>query len=89
MTTKKPPAAASKRPQKAAKPTAKAKVPAATKKAPERVLVRAKTVAKASTEKQFVMPMEIKDWIDRAHSTMNHQRGEIERLKAEIGRAHV
>lgn len=29
------------------------------------------------------MPQEVKDWIERAHSIMNHQRGEIERLKEE------
>ena len=29
------------------------------------------------------MPQEVKEWIDRAHATMNHQKGEIERLKAE------
>jgi hypothetical protein len=32
---------------------------------------------------QFSMPQEVKDWIDRASSIMNHQRGEIERLKEE------
>jgi len=30
------------------------------------------------------MPKEVSDWIERAQSIMNHQRGEIERLKAEI-----
>jgi hypothetical protein len=29
------------------------------------------------------MPQEVKDWIERAQSIMNHQRGEIERLKEE------
>lgn len=32
----------------------------------------------------FDMPKEVSDWIERAQSIMNHQRGEIERLKAEI-----
>ena len=37
----------------------------------------------AITPRQFAMPQEVKDWIDRAQSIMNHQRGEIERLKEE------
>lgn len=32
----------------------------------------------------FDMPKEVSDWIERAQSIMNHQRGEIERLKVEI-----
>lgn len=36
-----------------------------------------------TTEPLFDMPMEVKSWIDRAQSTMNHLRGEVERLKAE------
>lgn len=31
----------------------------------------------------FDMPKEVSDWIERAQSIMNHQRGEIDRLKAE------
>lgn len=42
-----------------------------------------KVVTKKITEPKFAMPQEVKDWIDRAHATMNHQKGEIERLKAE------
>ena len=38
---------------------------------------------KKTTEPKFAMPQEVKEWIDRAHATMNHQKGEIERLKAE------
>ena len=38
---------------------------------------------KKETEPTFAMPQEVKDWIDRAHATMNHQKGEIERLKDE------
>jgi hypothetical protein len=53
---------------KAAKPAAKAKAPAAPKKPPE---------------PQYSMPMEVKNWIERAQSIMNHQKGEIERLKKE------
>lgn len=40
-------------------------------------------VTKKKTEPKFAMPQEVKEWIDRAHATMNHQKGEIERLKAE------
>lgn len=40
-------------------------------------------VTKKTTEPKFAMPQEVKEWIDRAHATMNHQKGEIERLKAE------
>ena len=36
-----------------------------------------------TTPQQFSMPQEVKDWIERAQSIMNHQRGEIERLKEE------
>jgi len=42
-----------------------------------------KVVTKKITEPKFAMPQEVKEWIDRAHATMNHQKGEIERLKAE------
>jgi len=51
------------------------KVPA--KKAPAK---KTTTILKEPT---FGMPQEVKDWIERAHSIMNHQRGEIERLKEE------
>ena len=54
----------------AKKAPAKAKVAPAPKKAPE-------------AEKTYTMPQEVKDWIDRANSIMNHQRGEIDRLKQE------
>jgi polyhydroxyalkanoate synthesis regulator phasin len=62
-------ATAKKAPTKTAKPETKAKAPAAPKKPPE---------------PQFSMPMEVKEWIERAQSIMNHQRGEIERLKEEV-----
>lgn len=32
---------------------------------------------------EFSMPMEVKDWIERANSTIQHLRGEVERLKTE------
>lgn len=31
----------------------------------------------------FNMPQEVSDWIERAQSIMTHQKGQIERLKAE------
>jgi hypothetical protein len=73
MTTKKTAAPVRQKPaKKAAKPAAKAKAPAPAKKAP-----------KKATEEQFDMPMEVKNWIERAQSIMNHQKGEILRLKSE------
>ena len=57
---------------------------ATAKKAPAKK-VAAKKVAKAPVkqEQTFAMPMEVKNWIEQAHSTMNHLRGEVERLKTE------
>lgn len=68
MTTKKPAIKASKPAQKAAAPAKGTKAPPAKKNASEQV---------------FNMPAEVKDWIERAQSIMNHQKGEIDRLKAE------
>jgi hypothetical protein len=58
----------------AAKAVAKKKVP---KKAP--------TALKVVTlpEKQYGMPVEVKDWIEQASSRMKHMQGEIDRLKEE------
>jgi len=55
------------------------------KKTVKKVATVPKTVKRVATvtEKQFAMPQEVKDWIERAQSIMNHQRGEIERLKEE------
>ena len=41
--------------------------------------------AKAPRQKEqtFAMPMEVKNWIEQAQSTMNHLRGQVERLKTE------
>ena len=39
--------------------------------------------APAQKEQTFAMPMEVKNWIEQAHSTINHLRGEVERLKTE------
>ena len=72
MTTKKPATKATTAAKKAAKPAAKAKAPAPAKKTPQK-----------APETQYEMPMEVKQWIDRAQSIMSHQKGEIERLKKE------
>ena len=34
-------------------------------------------------EPTYRMPVEVKDWIERAQAIMAHQTGEIERLKTE------
>lgn len=46
---------------------------------------------KATTSKKFTttkmtysMPVEVKEWIDRASSTIQHQKGVIDRLKKEV-----
>jgi len=78
-TAKKTPAKATKPAKKAAKPAAKAKAPAPVKK----VLVASKTVAKAKTDEQFRMPMEVKDWIDQAMSRMKNMQTKIDRLETE------
>lgn len=43
-----------------------------------------KTAKPKEQETLYSMPQDVKDWIERAQSIMNHQRGEIERLKEEI-----
>lgn len=40
-------------------------------------------VAKKKPEQLFSMPQEVSDWVERAQSIMNHQKGEIARLKEE------
>jgi hypothetical protein len=47
------------------------------KKAP----VKKKPVA--PIKQTFAMPTEVKNWIDRAQSIMNHQKGQIDLLKKE------
>jgi predicted RNase H-like nuclease (RuvC/YqgF family) len=55
---------------------------ATAKKTPAKKTV-AKKVTKPKAEPTYAMPMEVKNWIEQAHSTINHLRGEIERLKKE------
>jgi len=56
---------------------------AAPKKQEERLLVSQRTIAKVPVDQKFVMPREVADWIERANSTINHLRGQIEELKRE------
>ena len=63
--------------KKATKPPAKAKVATPAKKAPV-------APAKATGERTYTMPQDVKDWIERANSTINHLKGENDRLKAEL-----
>ena len=55
---------------------------ATAKKTPAKKTV-AKKVTKPKAEPTYVTPMEVKNWIEQAHSTINHLRGEVERLKTE------
>ena len=38
---------------------------------------------KSPKSETFAMPMEVKNWIDQAHSTIQHLKGEVDRLKVE------
>ena len=55
--------------------------------AAKKAVAKNKPVAKKApalkVEQTFAMPSEVKDWIERAQSIMNHQRGQIELLKKE------
>lgn len=53
---------------------------ATTKKAPAKKVAAKKT---PKADKTFPMPMEVKNWIEQAHSTIQHLKGEVERLKTE------
>lgn len=58
-----------------------AKAPA--KKAPVKAVKRPVKAPKRE-EQTFAMPQEVKDWIDRAASTMKHQANQIASMKEEI-----
>lgn len=60
------------------KPT---KTPVAAKKTVAKPKVAPKPKKAVEAQQSFAMPQEVKDWIDRAQSIMNHQRTEIDRLK--------
>jgi len=42
-----------------------------------------KAAPRKQVEPMFDMPREVADWIERANSTINHLRGQIEELKRE------
>lgn len=56
-----------------------------TKKAPAKKVAATPKTKVVSTPKQeeFRMPQEVKDWIDQAHSRVNHLTSEVARLKEE------
>jgi hypothetical protein len=62
---------------------AQTKAPTKTTKAPSKKVATKKPV-ESSTEPMYRMPKEVNEWIERASSIMNHQKGEIARLKDEI-----
>jgi|TARA_R110000868_G_scaffold115032_8_gene307590 outer membrane murein-binding lipoprotein Lpp len=53
------------------------------KKAPPRLLVAKKVVAQAPVNQTFSMPTEVKEWIDRANSTIQHLKSKVDRLETE------
>jgi hypothetical protein len=58
-----------------------AKAPA--KKAPVKAIKRPVEPSKRE-ERTFAMPQEVKEWIERASSTMKHQANQIASMKEEI-----
>lgn len=67
----------------AKKVATKAAVKAPAKKAPAKAAKRP-VQAPRREEQTFAMPTEVKDWIDRASSTMKHQANQIASMKEEI-----
>lgn len=63
-----------------AKKTAAKKAPAK-KVAAKKVAVKTSAVVVKPIE--YTMPMEVKEWLDWAQSTISHLRSEVERLKTE------
>lgn len=70
--------------KKAATKKVVAKAAPAKKTAPKRVLASQRTIASVKADEMFAMPQEVKEWIDRASSTMKHQATQILQLKDEI-----
>lgn len=64
-------------------PAKKATKPVAAKKPAAKAKVAPKPQSASEGQKTYTMPQDVKDWIERAQSIMNHQKGEIERLKKE------
>jgi len=67
-----------------AKKTAKVVTIPAKKTEVKRVLASQRTIASAKKDEMFAMPQEVKEWIDRASSTMKHQANQIAELKKEV-----
>ena len=42
-----------------------------------------KKLAKSRPDAKYAMPEEVRDWIDRANSIIQHLRGKVERLEQE------
>jgi len=64
-------------------PAKKAPAKKVVKKAPPRLLVANKAVAQAPANQTFSMPTEVKEWIERANSTIQHLKSKVERLERE------
>lgn len=67
-----------KKPAEAPKGAQEAKKPAASKS------ISPLKKKGARSPEIFSMPQEVSEWIERANSMINHQRGQIERLKTEV-----
>jgi hypothetical protein len=69
-----------------AKKTPAKKTPAkkvAAKQAPAKKAVKQAKEAPKANEPTFSMPQEVKDWIERANSMIQHLRGKVEQLEEE------
>jgi len=66
----------------APKAAAKAKTRAVAAKKPA-ARAKAPPARKTVSEPTYTMPQDVRDWIERAQSIMQHQKGLIERLKEE------
>jgi hypothetical protein len=56
------------------------------KKAPAKKVVAKKVAPKKQaefSEPTYAMPREVKEWIERANSTIQHLKGKVERLETE------
>lgn len=70
-----------KKPAEAPKGAQEAKKPAVSKSISP---LKKKGARSPEIEPVFAMPAEVSAWIERANSIMNHQRGQIDRLKVEV-----
>jgi hypothetical protein len=62
---------------------APAKKPAAKKVVAKKVAVKTPATKTIMRPTEYTMPVEVREWIERAQSTMSHLRSEVERLKTE------